>query len=296
MSAAPQSFAGRALGDLTFELGEGPTYDPATNTAWWFDILGRKLVEYPFATGEMKVHDLPMMASALAFTEDGRQVLCNEDGICLRDPRTGMLARYLDLESDKPDRRSNDGRVHPSGALWISTFSKATEPGAAKIYHVAKGKTRVIARNLTIPNSICFSPDGATGYYSDTDAKIVMRVALDPATGLPADDPVVFQEPGRFAGAPDGAIVDADGCFWSARWGNGSVDVFSPAGDRIASHAIPAKQVSCPAFVGRNADRVLVTTACEGMDAAAREADPLAGSTFLLDVAVRGRHEPRMIL
>lgn len=296
MSDAPQSFSGRLLGDRTFELGEGPIYDPATDTAWWFDILGRKLVEYPFATGAMTVHDLPMMASALAFVEDGRQVVCNEDGLCLRDPRTGMLARYLDIESDKPDRRSNDARVHPSGALWVSTFSKSADAGAAKIYHVFKGKLRVIARDLTIPNSICFSPDGSTGYYSDTDAKVVMRIALDAATGLPKADPVVFQEAGRFPGAPDGAIVDADGCFWSARWGAGSVDVFSPAGDRIASHALPASQITCPAFVGADADRLLVTSSYEGMDAAARAAEPIAGSTFLLDAPVRGRHEPLMIL
>lgn len=296
MSDAAQPFAGRILGDRTFELGEGPTYDPATDTAWWFDILGRKLVEYPFATGEMKVHDLPMMASALAFVDDGRQIVVNEDGLCLRDKRTGMLARYLDVESDKPERRSNDARVHPCGALWMSTFSKSAEPGSAKIYHVLKGKARVIARNLSIPNAICFSPDGATGYYADTLAKVVMRVELDPSTGLPAADPVVFQEADRFAGSPDGAVVDADGCVWNARWGTGTVDVFSPAGDCIACHALPAAQVTCPAFVGKDADRLLVTSAYENMDAAAREADPLAGSTFLLDAPVRGRHEPRMIL
>ena len=25
-------------------LGEGPTYDPATGTAWWFDIDGKALL------------------------------------------------------------------------------------------------------------------------------------------------------------------------------------------------------------------------------------------------------------
>ena len=42
----------------------------------------------------------------------------------------------------------------------------------------------------------------------------------------------------------------------------------------------------------RDFSRLLVTTAWEGMDDAARAADPEHGCTFILDVASRGRSEP----
>lgn len=32
-------------------LGEGPTYDPATDTAWWFDIREGLLFEARIASG-----------------------------------------------------------------------------------------------------------------------------------------------------------------------------------------------------------------------------------------------------
>src|SRR5690348_5301282 len=34
-------------------LGDGPTYDAATDTAWWFDILERRLFEAHLASGNV---------------------------------------------------------------------------------------------------------------------------------------------------------------------------------------------------------------------------------------------------
>lgn len=49
---------------------------------------------------------------------------------------------------------------------------------------------------------------------------------------------------------------------------------------------------SCPTFAGPSLDRLLVTSAYEGMDAAERAADPEHGRTFLLTLDVGGRLEP----
>ena len=45
-------------------LGEGPTYDAATDTAWWFDIVGRRLFEARLDTGRISIHSLGVMGSA----------------------------------------------------------------------------------------------------------------------------------------------------------------------------------------------------------------------------------------
>jgi sugar lactone lactonase len=47
-------------------LGEGCTYDPVTDTAWWFDILERTLFRADLASGAVISHALPVMASVLA--------------------------------------------------------------------------------------------------------------------------------------------------------------------------------------------------------------------------------------
>ena len=67
-------------------------------------------------------------------------------------------------------------------------------------------------------------------------------------------------------------------------------------GTYLRSVATPALQTSCPAFVGLDYTRLLVTSAYEHMDAAARAADPEHGRTFILDLGVKGRPEPRVLL
>ena len=289
-------FSGTRLNAPACMLGEGPTYDPHTGTAWWFDILGRKLVEYALASDTVKVHDLPVMGSVLARVDDDRQVLATETGLHLRHVATGELELITPIEADNAATRSNDGRVHPCGALWFGTMGKEAEKHAGAIYHVARGKVTTLFSNITIPNAICFSPDGAIAYFTDTMSGKLMRVAIDPATALPTGSPEIFFDHRGGDGGIDGAVCDRDGMIWNARWGAGCIDGYSAHGERVVSLKVPASQSSCPAFVGPEGDRLMVTTAREGLSAEALAADPEAGSTFLLDHPVKGRFEPDYIL
>ncbi len=272
-------------------LGEGPTYDATTDTAWWFDILERRLFEADIASGRVKIHTLDKMASALARIDAGRQLLVTEDGIYIRQIVDGRTELFAPLEADNPATRSNDARVHPSGTLWLGTMGRKAEPRAGAIYALHRGRLLRLYRDITIPNAICFSPNGETGYFADTATNILHRVPLDAATGLPVGDPVPFIRH-QGAGGIDGAVVDADGLIWNARWGGGCVDVYDTSGRRLRSLRVPARQSSCPAFVGRDLSRLLVTSAWQGMDEAARARDPEHGRTFILDVGARGRAEP----
>ncbi|OWV94923.1 gluconolaconase [Rhizobium sp. R72] len=289
-------FAGRTLCNTSSVLGEGPTYDPDTNTVWWFNILGKELHELNLSTNEKKVHALPMMASVLARIDAGRQLLATEQGLFVRDTKSGNLTFYVALESDNPDNRSNDGRTHPSGALWIGTMSKRAENRAGAIYHVAGGRVTKIFDGISIPNSICFSPDGTIGYFTDTRLSRLMRVMVDAQTGLPTGEPIVLVDTMDEPGGIDGSVVDADGYIWNARWGAGTVDRYSPDGLRISRYKVPAAQPSCPAFIGTNGDRLAVTTAWEGLDDDARSMQPQAGSLLELDVTVKGIFDPVYVI
>ena len=98
---------------------------------------------------------------------------------------------------------------------------------------------------------------------------------------------------------PDGAVTDTQGRFWNARWGSGAVVCHAPDGHVLHRLHLPPAQASCPAFIGPALDRLLVTSAAEGL-----ATDPLApdpgrqdGSTWLLDPeGARGRPEPRVLL
>jgi sugar lactone lactonase len=272
-------------------LGEGPTYDAATDTAWWFDILERRLFEAHLGNGQIRSHLLGRMASALGRIDAKRQLIAAEDGLYIRSVANGSMTLFRPLESDNRFTRSNDARVHPSGTFWIGTMGRKAEAGAGAIYALYRGEISQLFPRISIPNAICFSPDGALGYFADTATNVLYRVVLDPATGLPCGTPEKLLQH-RGVGGLDGAVVDADGRIWNARWGAGCVDVYSPQGQHLRCLRVPARQASCPAFVGSDLSRLLVTSASQDMDEAARDIDPEHGRTFLMEVAAHGRPEP----
>jgi sugar lactone lactonase YvrE len=289
----PEPVATTALDGPACLLGEGPAYDAATDTAWWFDILGRTLFEHAFSTGATRAHALPFMASQLSVIDDTRQLIFAESGLYVREIATGRLTLHTAIEESDAATRCNDGRVHPSGALWMGTMGKEGEEGLGALYWFHRGELRQLYRGVSIPNAICFSPDGATAYFTDTPTGRLMRVPTDPATGLPQGDPTIFHDSHAADGGPDGAVVDADGCLWNARWGGGRIDVYGPDGGQLRSIALPVSQPTCPLFVGASADRLLVTSARQGVEVGA---EPDAGRTLLLDLAVRGRHDARVMV
>ncbi|NDV88466.1 SMP-30/gluconolactonase/LRE family protein [Aurantimonas aggregata] len=281
---------------IACRLGEGATYDPATGTAWWFDIEGKALLEKPTDADEATVHPLPFMASVLAVIDGDRQLMAAQDGLYVRDRRSGRLSLHRPMEAENAATRSNDGRVHPSGALWVGTMGIDGEAGLGAIYWYRAGEMRQLYPGIGIPNSICFSPDGCIAYFTDTKNYRLMRVDIDPDNGLPIGEPQLFFDHTSREGGIDGSVCDAEGQVWNARWGSGMLDTYAPGGTRIGSIAIGASRVTCPAFVGQSADRLIVTSAWSGLSDAERREDPDAGKTFVLDLPVKGRHEPKVLL
>lgn len=276
-------------------LGEGPAYDRSTGTLFWFDIVERSMLRKAWPDGPTLVEALPQMASATAFTADGKQVLLTERGLHIRDRVGGGLIMLQPIEADNPATRSNDARVHPSGAFWIGTMGKKAETGLGAIYWYRAGELRRLFPDISIPNSICFSPGGDIAYFADTAVNRLWRVACDPLTGLPTGEPALLLDQGGEDGGIDGSVCDGDGLIWNARWGAGALDCYAPDGRRLRRIAIPAARTTCPAFVGPDADRIAVTSAWQGLDADGRAADPQAGRTFAVDIAVNGRHEPFLL-
>lgn len=277
--------------DVACELGEGPGYDPLTKNVWWFDIVSGRLFEKPLAGGKAEIHTLGQMASALAIIDEKRQLIATETGLFIRDRQTGHTTMHQPIEAENPATRSNDGRVHPAGAFWIGTMGKKCEMGAGSIYWYRQGELRRLFSDISITNSISFSPDGRIAYFADTGKNIIWRVDTDPETGLPITEPALFYQH-KEKGGVDGSVVDGEGNLWNACWGRSSVDVYSPAGKRIRSIAMPVRQPSCPAFVGEETANLIVTTAYHEMSERIHKSDPDAGKTFLVELAGKGRLDP----
>ncbi|MFO1106625.1 MAG: SMP-30/gluconolactonase/LRE family protein [Amaricoccus sp.] len=273
--------------DTICELGEGPIW--AEGRLFWFDIPGQRLHARDEAGATRSWH-FGERVSAAGRLREGGLVIASETGLWRFDADSGEWQLIAAMEADDPTTRSNDGRADRQGGFWIGTMGKKFEKGAGALYRLYRGEIRLVRTGLTIPNAICFAPDGSRGYFSDGNDKCIRTWALD-AHGWPRQDPETFFDFGPLGGSPDGAIVDSEGALWCANWGGGRVLRILPDGRIDAEIALPVRQPTCPAF-GPALDRLYITSAREGLDAAALAAQPLAGAVFQAPIAVPGLAEP----
>ncbi|SFR00956.1 SMP-30/gluconolactonase/LRE family protein [Poseidonocella sedimentorum] len=274
-------------------LGEGPLWHPERGELFWFDILGKRLHARKGAAARQWQFDEHV--SAAGWVSEAELLIASETKLMVFDIETGASRLLCPLEAGTAQTRSNDGRADRSGGFWIGTMGKSAEPGAGAIYRWFRGEVRKLYDNITISNAICFSPDGARAYFTDTPTGIIQTQALD-GDGWPVGDRAVFGRPGAEGRNPDGAVVDAAGNLWCAEWGSGEVACYAPDGALLRRVAVDAPQVSCPAFGGEAFNRLFVTTARQDMTDDALAAAPLSGAVFELDPGAVGLPEPRVIL
>lgn len=271
-------------------LGEGPLWHPLRRELFWFDIIGKRMLSRQGAATREWTFDEHV--SAAGWVDAETLLLASETGLWRFDIGSGGRTKLVDLEADRPDTRSNDGRADPWGGFWIGTMGKKAEAEAGSIYRFYKGEFRKVAEKISISNAICFAPDRTCAYFADTLRQIVWRQPLD-AEGWPQGERAVFLDLRDQGLWPDGAVVDAEGGFWNAQWGAGRVARYLPDGTFDRALALPAPHASCPAFA---AGRLLVTTAREGLDEAALAAAPLSGQVFDLGPVAGVRDEPPVVL
>ncbi len=199
----------------------------------------------------------------------------------------------------RPGMRFNDGRCDRQGRFIAGTMLQ--DMGAAarvgRVYRfgpqeAAQGALADLALGeLIVPNGIAFSPDGRTMYLSDSHPEVqaIWAFDYDTDTGTPRNRRL-FVDMRPLPGRPDGAAVDADGCYWICGNDAGLVHRFTPDGRLDRSLAVPVRKPAMCAFGGPALDTLYVTSIRPaGIDLSDQ---PLAGGVFALRPGVQGLPEP----
>lgn len=279
----------RIFEDRHCTLGEGPLWHPSRGQLFWFDILAGNLMSR--VDGDPLTWEWGELVSAAGWVDAETLIVASETGLWTFDVGSGARSLVAPLEADNPTTRSNDGRADPFGGFWIGTMGKRAETGDGAIYRLYRGEVRALFVGLTIPNSICFAPDGTRGYWACTRTRQIMRSRLD-GDGWLVGEPELFVDLRVDGLNPDGAVVDAAGYLWNAQWGAGRVARYSPAGELDAVVEVPGRHSSCPAFVGDDLSTLYVTTAREHMTAP----DDDQGRVYIVETPFVGQAEHRVVL
>ncbi|MBO9696462.1 MAG: SMP-30/gluconolactonase/LRE family protein [Sphingopyxis sp.] len=274
-------------------LGESPVWHAAESRLYWVDIDGRKIHRTDPATGADEAMELTEQVGCIAPRAGGGLVAALENGCALIDT-WGAAPRPFGpaVLADKPGQRFNDGRVDARGRLWVGSLTSDKANPTATLYRLdPDGSLTEIFGGMTTSNGAAFSPDGGTFYHADTPSHAIRAYDVDAAAGTLTGGRIFHRfEFGN--GRPDGAAVDAEGCYWSALWDGWRVVRFSPAGELIRTIELPVQRPTMIAFGGPDLRTAFVTSAGKNLTDAERKAQPHAGGVFAFPVDTPGLIQP----
>ncbi|SFC10321.1 Sugar lactone lactonase YvrE [Polaromonas sp. OV174] len=283
--------------DARNATGESPVWHGAEQALYWVDIPARQLCRWSPATGQHSswlASEMLACVAPLGATQDW--VAGTESGVFQLTPQSdGQLGfkRLAGVSHAMAGMRFNDGRCDRQGRFLAGTMLMNMAAGARVgcVYSYQNGsELRQLLDGFITPNGMAFSPDGRTMYLSDSHPSVqsVWAFDYDIETGTPSNRRL-FIDMNPLPGRPDGAAVDADGCYWICGNDAGLVHRFTPDGKLDRSLSVPVKKPAMCAFGGAGLDTLFVTSIRpDGVDLSDQ---PLAGGVFALRPGVRGLPE-----
>jgi sugar lactone lactonase YvrE len=287
-----------AISSARDRVGESPVWSVSAQTLYWVDIEGQRIHCLDWASRTQRSWALAECVGCIALSNRGTVIAAMESGIFEVELREAAMARVSCLavvNHPQPDMRFNDGRCDAQGRLWVGTMVRNMGLGnaAGGIYCLdTEGLRGPELQGYITPNGMAFSPDGCTAYLSDSHPSVqkIWRHNFDGATGAwgPQTEWVDMQAlPGR----PDGAAVDAEGCYWICGNDAGMVHRFSPTGALLQSIAVPVSKPAMCAFGGPELRHMFVTSIQPAAPVPGFDAT-LDGAVLVLEPGVQGRPEP----
>jgi L-arabinonolactonase len=275
-------------------LGEGPVWSAAEQALYWVDIVASAIHRFEPSSGQHRTWPVPEHVGSIALRERGGLVIALKSGFATFDPATGQVEMINACEAHLPENRFNDGRCDRAGRFFAGSlpYDESTPRGTLWRLDPDHSAHRVLS-GIMCPNSLCWSPDGGTMYFTDTPTREIMAYEFDLEEGVPSN-PRLFVRADS-GGFPDGSVVDSEGFLWNGEWGGARVVRYAPDGsiDRIVE--VPAQRVTCCAFGGPDLKTLYITSAWDRMSEAELREWPLSGNLFAYDAGVAGLPEPRYL-
>lgn len=283
--------------DAKARIGECPIWSVEEQCLYWLDIDGKLFNRFDPATGQNRRWDMPEIPGSYVLREGGGVTIAMQDGIHDFDPATGAFSKRIAAPYDRARMRFNDGRTDRQGRFWVGSmpadFNDRDGPSGATY---SFDGTNLVERIAPIhdANGNAFSPDGKTMYRAETFQKKIFAYDLDPETGAVSNERLFADVPDHL-GLPDGATMDAEGCYWAALPAGpsgGCVARFTPEGAVDVVIEVPVLLPLMPAFGGPNMSTLYITSGSIEEDIGQRKS-ALSGSLFAVETPFRGLAETR---
>ncbi len=274
-------------------LGECPLWSPTEAVLYWVDIDAQEIHRFDPDTG---VDDRRVVAGrpgSLALTRTpGVLLAAVEHELVWFRWSDGASAPFVALEDPGTGNRLNDGKTDPAGRFIVgSMWADPSDGRRTGLLHTVEGDGahRVLRHDIGVTNGLGFDRVRERAYFADTFTETVVRWNYDLSTGS-CDDEQIFVDYAPLRGLPDGACVDADGCYWSASVFGWAVLRITPDGRIDRRIDLPLEKPSMPAFGGPDLSTLFITTIGDGGGRPSKPGDGgvIPGSVLAVEPGVSG--------
>ncbi|MBH8572380.1 SMP-30/gluconolactonase/LRE family protein [Nostocaceae cyanobacterium CENA369] len=268
-------------------LGEGPIWNINEQLLYWVDIYNYRVHQFHPASGKNVFFDVGDVVGAIALAGKNQLIMAQRHHLAFLDTQTGIVTPIVELETDLPDNRCNDGKCDPQGRFWFGSMSSSGKAEASLYRYDSDGSLHTMETELTVANGLGWSPDRKTFYLTDSPQQKIYAYDFDGTTGNISNRRIFVDLMGE-SFFPDGLTIDSQGYIWSAMWNGWCVIRFSPEGKEIFRLHLSVPLVTSCTFGGENLDILYITTASVGLSQKEIEKSFYSGDLFAFKTDVTG--------
>jgi L-arabinonolactonase len=270
--------------------GEGVFWSAEHQLLYWTDMFGQCV--WTYAPDRDEANKWPTPGKVCCFAARlGRPwnevVAAFSDGFAFVDLLTGDRKDIAKVGADIPGHRLNDGRTDRQGRFLAGGMDEKTFKPCSSVWRLDPDlRVEELFTEVGIANGACFSPDGRTYYFADSQVGEIEAFNYDTETGRVSGRRTIART--AAPGAPDGSCVDAEGFVWNAVWDGYRVARYAPDGRLDRTIDVPVRKPSCCAFGGRDLATLYIITSRSDESAEDLAARPTSGDLFAVRPGVVG--------
>ena len=271
-------------------FGESPLWSVAEQALYFIDVFGKAIHRFEPDTGAERIVPVAEDIGYAGLWPGGGFITALRTGLWRLAEDGSVVAKLANNPEDQRYSRFSDGGIDTRGRLLIGTIDEPKHGAKAHLYRFDQNGLEPVVTGVTSSNGVAFSPDGTVLYHADTPRFVVNAYDYDAEDGTLANRRVFATWPSDSPdrARPDGAAVDAEGCYWTALVDGGRIQRYSPDGHLLEEHAISARRPTMVCFGGSDLKTLFVTTAPEDPSDPDAGHYPDAGRVFAGQSTVAG--------
>jgi gluconolactonase len=236
--------------DNDLQFGEGPVWNHRTGEMFWVDIIGDTIWKWREGEGRTVVMRPSYRADGMTFDREGRLVVAGWSWRRVwRLEHDGTLTILCTEFEGQKLNSPNDIVVKSDGAIYFTDPSGGLNNVQMHgddlqrymdyhgVFRIApSGEVTLVARDLTYPNGLAFSPDESLLYINDTRENKIRVYDVRPDGSL-SNKRLFCDLQGPEPGVADGMKVDVEGNVYCT--GPAGIHVMAPDGSLLGRILVP---------------------------------------------------------